>query len=176
VLPVALALLLHAAPEERFDHHGAVGLLLGVGGLRKESSFSLENTWRGSINVGGTFNVGYRSNEIVLMASVSMTRTDVLVQGTDQHIYGFGIDGVLWGGFRGYFGDRWKTFVDLDLALAVGPGFTAGPRFGFGVQYELSGVAGVFATLAAQLGFGSGLVFRAELMIGVQLRSFLLED
>lgn len=175
MLPVAFALLLHAAaPEERFDHRGAVGLLLGLSALRKESSAG-DNTWRGALNVGGTLNVGWRSNEILLLGSVSMTRTEVLDTTTNKLSYGFGIDGQVAGLFRGYFGDRWKTFFDLGAALNFSPGVTAGPRLGIGLQYELSSLAGIFATLGAFIGFGSVLMWRAELMLGVQLRSFLLE-
>lgn len=181
VLPVSLALVLAAASQDvRLDHRGAVGLLLGVGGLRKDTSSAIENTWRGSFTVGVTFPVGFREQEIVIAASTSMTRTEVLVTMTNERIYGFGIDGVLWGGFRAYFGEEWKTFVDLDLAVGVVPGFTAGPRVGIGLMYELSSIAGVYSTLSAQLGLGSAvgqlaIAFRAELAIGVQLRSFLLE-
>lgn len=184
VLPASLALVLAAAASQdvRLDHRGAVGLLLGVGGLRKDASISIENTWRGAFTVGVTFAVGFREQEIVIAASTSMTRTEVLVNAmTNERAYGFGIDGVLWGGYRVYFGEEWKTFVDLDLAIGVVPGFTAGPRIGIGLMYELSSVAGLYSTLSAQLGFGStgvamAIAFRAELAVGVQLRSFLLED
>ena len=183
VLPVSLALVLAAASQDvRLDHRGAVGLLLGVGGLRKDTSSAIENTWRGAFTVGVTFAVGFREQEIVIAASTSMTRTEVLVNmSTNERAYGFGIDGILWGGYRVYFGEEWKTFVDLDLAIGVVPGFTAGPRVGIGLMYELSSIAGLYSTLSAQLGLGSAfgqlaIAFRAELAIGVQLRSFLLED
>ena len=183
MLGASLSLLLLAASQDvRLDHRGAVGLLLGVGGLRKESSVSIENTWRGSFTVGVTIAVGYREQEIVIAAGTSMTRTEVIVNSmTGERAYGFGIDGVLWGGYRAYFGEQWKTFVDLDLALGIVPGVTVGPRIAIGLMHELSSVAGVFATLGTQLGLGSNgvgltIAFRAELAIGVQLRSFLLED
>src|SRR6185436_15429633 len=94
-----------------------------------------------------------------------------------------GFDWQLWGGYRGYFGERWKTLVDIGLNLSGRPVFTGGPRVALGLQHELNSLAGVFATIGAQLGFGWApersamvLVFRAELMLGFQLRSFLLED
>ncbi len=178
MLAASLSLLLLAASQDvRLDHRGAVGLLLGVGGLRKDASVPIENSWRGSVNVGVTFAFGYREQEIVIVASTSMTRTEVIVNAmTGERAYGFGIDGILWGGYRTYFGEEWKTFVDLDLSVGVVPGFTAGPRVGIGLMRELSSVMGLYTTLHAQLGFGSALVFRAELAVGVQLRSFLLED
>jgi len=175
VLPLVLALLLTAdAPpaakkEERLDHHGAVGFIGGVTGLSKESNISIENSWRGGVDLGASFNVGYASNEILAVLRLSL--------GDNVIRFGqLGFDAQIWGGYRGYFGDRWKTLVDIGLTLNMRPGFTAGPRVGVGVQYELSSIAGIFATLGAQLGFGWALVFRAELMIGFQLRSFLLED
>ena len=185
VLAHAFALCLAAATAKddvRLDHRGSLGLLLGVGGLRKEASGSgIENTWRGSITVGMTIAVGHREQELVLAAVTSMTRTEVAILDPTgkvivDRIYGFGIDAWLWGGYRVYFGEQWKTFVDLDLSVAVQPGFTAGPRVAIGLMHELSSLAGVYSTLSAQIGFGTNLVFRAELAIGVQLRSFLLED
>ncbi len=175
MLPVALALFLHAgAPEERLDHRGAVGLLLGLSGLRKESSVG-DNTWRGALSVGGSINVGWRSNEIILLGSMSLTRSELLDAMTGLVSYGLGVDGQIAGLFRGYFGERWKTFVDLGAAVNFSPGVTGGPRFGLGVQYELSSLAGVFTSLGATIGFGTLLMWRAELLVGVQLRSFLLE-
>lgn len=187
MLPAALALLVLSAdavpeervpeervPEERLDHRGAVGLIFGLSGMRKESSVG-DNTWRGGVSVAGSINVGWRSNEILLLGCISMTRTELFDTMTMNRIYGFGVDGHLAGLFRGYFGDRWKTFVDLGAALNFSPGFTAGPRLGVGLQYELSSLAGVFATLGTFIGFGTSLMWRAELLVGVQLRSFLLE-
>jgi hypothetical protein len=167
VIPaVALALIFAADKEERLDHHGAVGLLVGVSGLRKEANGTgIENTWRGGLDLGVSFNVGYTSNEILLVGNMSLGST------LGQAI----VDGQVWGGFRGYFGDRWKTFFDLDVALGWDGRFTAGPRFGVGVQCELSPLAGLFAAINAQVGFGQELMWKALLTLGVQLRSFLLE-
>lgn len=159
--------------EERLDHHGAIGFIGGVTGLRKESSVGIENSWRGGVDLGASFNVGYKSNEILAVARFSLGDNTFRLPARHAQL---GFDWQLWGGYRGYFGERWKTLVDIGLGLNGRPGFTAGPRVALGVQYELSSLAGIFATIGAQLGFGWALVFRAELMIGFQLRSFLLED
>ncbi|MBL8956009.1 MAG: hypothetical protein JNK82_34865 [Myxococcaceae bacterium] len=185
LLPVALALLLAAEapapepaaqPEERLDHRGAIGLIIGLSGMRTDASVQNEGYWRGGLSVGASFNVGWRSNEVIVLACMSMTRTEVLDTTTQERLYGVGVNGHVAGLFRGYFGDQWKTFVDLGAAINFPPGFTAGPRFGVGLQYELNSLAGVFASLGTFIGFGSpALYWRAELMLGVQLRSFLLE-
>jgi hypothetical protein len=50
-----------------------------------------------------------------------------------------------------------------------------GPRLGFGLQLELSPIAGVFVSTGLQLQGGAALRFAAELMLGLQLRTYLLE-
>jgi hypothetical protein len=153
--------------DERLDHRGAVGLLMSLSWLRKEASSPSENTWRGGLDIGASFNVNktLNSNEIIVAGNVSV----------GQSIKPWIWDGQLYGGYRGYFGERWKTFYDLDLALAWDGRFTVGPRFGVGIQYELSPIAGMFLTLHAQIGFGQELVLKGILAIGFQLRSYLLE-
>ncbi len=79
-------------------------------------------------------------------------------------------------GYRAYFGmDRWKTFFDLDLIAFARPTWGLGPRIGFGVQYELTSILGVFASAAAQLGYGNAFRIDVDALIGLQLRSYLLE-
>jgi hypothetical protein len=68
-----------------------------------------------------------------------------------------------------------KTFFDLNAVVHLAPALTLGPRIGFGVQYELSPLFGVYAGLAAQIGFGQAIRFDGELIGGIQLRSYLLE-
>ena len=142
-----------------------------TGGQRKVANALGENTWRLPLGLGVSFNIGDNSNEIVAVLTPSLAETYRL----ESRRYEWALDGTLWAGYRGYFGERLKTFLDLDLAATVIPGFTIGPRVGFGTQYELLSVAGVFASVAAQLGFGSAVLFRAELCLGVQLRTYWLE-
>jgi hypothetical protein len=87
-----------------------------------------------------------------------------------------GLEWSVFAGFRGYFGqERLKTFFDLDLAFDVRPDFTAGPRLGFGVQFELHPLVGVFAGLDARVGIGSPTRFAAGAFAGFQIRSYLLD-
>jgi hypothetical protein len=196
VLPVALVLLVHAATlEERLDHRGSVGLLLAVTGMNKVANSTFEIGWRGGFEVGGTLNLGTRSNELVLVGRVAfggvhvgsgLAGTDVCdpmknpnppplqyCVPDDHRLHQ--LDTLIYSGYRGYFGDRWKTFVEFDLALSLTPFLTAGPRVGVGVQYEVGSLFGVYAQLGGNLGFGEVLQFRTELLLGVQLRSYLLE-
>jgi hypothetical protein len=79
-------------------------------------------------------------------------------------------------GYRGYFGEeRWKTFVDLGAFFLVTPRFAAGPRLGVGVQYELAPVAGVFLAGGAEVGGGNGFHYGADIALGFELRTYLLE-
>jgi hypothetical protein len=114
-------------------------------------------------DLGGTLALGAHGNELIAFARG-----------------GFGGNKLAWtavAGYRGYFGyEQIKTFFDLDLAVQLAPFLTAGPRIGGGVQYELSSLIGVYAGFALQLGFGTGILFSAELITGVQLRSYLLES
>ena len=55
---------------------------------------------------------------------------------------------------RSFYGDRFKTFFDLDLNVHALPIVTIGPRVAFGVQYELLNVIGAFACAGVQFGVG----------------------
>lgn len=161
----ALLLATSAGAQERFDHRGAVGLLLG-GGLEHKDSASntggVESGFRYDLDLGGTIAVDEEGNELLAFARGSFGGRE--------------IDWSLTGGYRGYFGrERVKTFFDLDVAAHVTPELAVGPRVGFGLQYELSPLVGLFAGLAAQLGFGAAFRFDVELIGGLQLRSYLLE-
>lgn len=150
--------------EERFDHRGALGVTLAGGGERKDLlGLSISDSgWRGNLEAGLTFAVTRAGSELKVAGRVTLG--------------GAIIDGSALAGFRSYFGyERWKTMLDLDLAVHFTPLVTVGPRLGFGVQYELLGVMGVFAQLGAQLGFGRGLRLSFDLMIGVQFRTYVLD-
>ena len=159
-------------PSPRYDHHGAVGLLVMTGGQYRVATQGVgESVLRLPFSLGVSFNIGDNSNEIVAVVSTSLSEAYRL----DPRRYEWVFDGNFWAGYRGYFGERMKTFLDFDLAATINPGFTIGPRVGFGAQYEVLSVMGVFASVAAQLGFGTALLFRAELCLGVQLRTYWLE-
>lgn len=155
-----------AGAGERFDHRGAVGLLIGSG---------LEHKSAGTVDAQPDH--GFR-----LLGDLGLT-LPIGVDGNELAFFGRGelggprIDLSLAGGYRGYFAadERVKTFLDLQLTAHMSPGFTVGPRIGFGGQYEISQVAGIYAALGAQLGFGTTLRFGVELVLGLQLRSYLLE-
>ena len=148
---------------ERFDHRGAVGLLLGggfeLGELVRSGQF--DEYSRGVAELGLSVAVGENGNEFKAVVQAG---------------HGSELEWTVFGGYRGYFGqERLKTFFDLDLAFDVRPSFTAGPRLAFGVQYELHSLVGVFAGLDARLGIGSPARFAAGAFAGIQVRSYLLE-
>lgn len=154
-----------ALGDQRFDHRGAVGLVVGGGLEHKTASASdlpAETGFRTDADVGITYAIGYDGDEIVAFA-----------RGT----FGGPLpDLSVAGGYRGYFGlERWKTFVELGGALHLWPKLAVGPRIAFGVQYELTSNVGAFLSLGTQLGFGRIMRFDGELIGGVQLRSYLLE-
>ncbi|MHB8873380.1 MAG: hypothetical protein ACYC8T_06805 [Myxococcaceae bacterium] len=151
-----------ALADERYDHRGAVGLLLGATGeFMSTANPGVVQGLRLGADLGGTWAVGYSGNELMLLGRAAFG--------------GPRVEGSVTFGYRGYFGqDRVKTFVDLGAAVHF-PLVAVGPRVGFGVQYELSPIVGVYAGLAAQVGLGQALRFDGELCLGLQLRSYLLE-
>lgn len=163
---LALTLMALAAEPvtERYDHHGAIGLVVGVHGARKDIggvNVVPDSGWRTGLDLGATFNVGYHSNEVIIVGRVAL---------------GGAFESSAYTGYRNYFGaDRWKTLLDLDLAFQFTPFFTVGPRFGVGVQYEFAPIGGVYLQLAGNIGIGQVLMYKIEAVLGVQLRSFLLE-
>jgi hypothetical protein len=163
---VATALLLIAAPAlsaDRYDHRGALGLLIGGGFEFAElvRAGTFEERARGTAQLGISGAIGENGNELKVVVQVA----------------GFGPPAwVVFAGYRGYFGaERFKTFMDLDLALDFHPDLVVGPRVGFGVQYELHPLLGVFAGLAVRAGIGAITRFSGEAFAGVQLRSYVLE-
>jgi hypothetical protein len=170
LLVVTLALL--TAPEERFDHHGALGLLLAAEGEHVDTNVAIDTGWRASFNVGGTMSIGWGSNELMLVGRSTFGELPS-VANPDNRLHYVGLE--LYGGLRGYFGDRFKTLYEINVGVNFTPYLTAGPRAAVGIQYEISNTIGVYTTLGAQLGFGELLQFRGELAIGFQFRSYLLE-
>lgn len=141
-------------------------MLLGVGGEYRaflSGALTASSGFVGQLDLGGTWAVGYDGNELLAWGRLGLDRERLVA-------------GAIVAGYRGYFGDgRVKTFVDLDGALHLAPVLAVGPRVGFGTQLELSEVAGLFLGVAAQFGFGRAIRFDAELVLGLQLRSYLLE-
>ena len=153
-----------ALADERFDHRGAVALLVGGGGsiLDVDTPVLAVHGNRGLVDLGGTWAIGYNGNELLGQVRVALGGTV--------------LDWSVMAGYRGYFGyDRLKTFLDVQLVALVKPTFLIGPRLGGGVQFELTPNVGVFAGLGFQIGAGTGLLFSRELFGGIQLRSYLLE-
>lgn len=166
IAALAVAAVCLGAAGERLDHHGAVGLLIGAGGDYRSQALPTGDTsigFRLPLDLGGTYNVGDDSNELLLAGRVELLAPSLITSA--------------YGGYRSYFGqDAWKTFFDLHVRADFTPAFTAGPRMGFGAQYELNSLVGVFAAIGAHVGAGAGIRFGGELLLGMQFRSFLLED
>ena len=164
-----------AATEERYDHRGSLGILVAGTFERKDSATTSgggDGGWRGGAEIGGTLAVGGDGNDLKLSI---------------RALFGGPFDLGIYAGYRGYFAiDRWKTFFELDLAShftprvvpgpsGEGPLATVGPRVGIGVQFDFLPIAGTYAVLGGQIGFGDGIRYGAELMIGFHFRSYLLE-
>lgn len=163
---VSLVALLGAATasaQERWDHRGSLGLTVAGGAeVRQSVALSLpsDNGVRADAEVGGT---------------VSITdHTELRVAGR-LTLGAPALAGAVLAGVRNAFGERLKTFFDVNLMVHVAPWFTVGPHVAFGVQYEMLPVMGLYAALGIGLGFGAGLRLVGELMLGVQFRSYLLE-
>ncbi len=153
-----------AAPAaERFDHRGAVGLLVGagaeVGELVRGGQF--DEYWRGIADLGISVAPTADGNEYKLVIEAAKPASP---------------QWSVYAGYRGYFGeDRLKTFVDIDAAVDLRPNFTAGPRLALGIQYDFHPLVGLFGGVAARLGIGSPSRFAAGAFAGFQLRSYLLQ-
>jgi hypothetical protein len=168
-----VAVLSAAAPslaDDRYDHRGAVGLIAALAFQDKDSIVFNQNFAdsgsRYAAEIGGTYAVGYNGNELALLATLG-----VATYGSLRADWG------LAAGYRGYFGhERFKTYFDLDAAVHFTPSVTAGPRFGAGVQYELTQTLGVFGGLEGELCIGpQELRLSAQIAVGFQFRSYLLE-
>ncbi len=149
-----------------YDHHGSVGLLGGSGLLLKQSSGSVsgprDTGTRTPIDLGGSVAVGESGNEIVLLGRLEL--------GGPVKVYS------VYGGYRSYAGrGQLKPFFDLNLAVQVRPGLAVGPRLGFGIQYELAKHLGLSLSTGAQGAFGSSLSYSVDLLLGLQIRSYLFQ-
>lgn len=161
-LLAALALVsgaAHAEELERLDHRGALGLTVSAGAEYVFSAAYLvtDNGPRAPIELGGTLSL----TEHTELRAAARIAPPVKV----------GWSGYV--GIRNSRGDRWKTFFDLELAVHLTPLWAIGLRIGFGVQYELSPVMGVFAVAGVQGGGGQGLRLGFEFLLGVQFRTYI---
>ncbi len=184
ILVALLAVPAHA--DERYDHRGAIGLLVGLSGEYKAAatlSGGGDEGWRLGPELGATFAVGGDGNE--LKAALRALFLGIK-NGCSDNGSCAPLDLALFLGYRGYFDlGQWKTFFDIDAAQHLVPRFdgssaktqlyTIGPRVAIGVQLDFLPTAGSFLMLEAQIGFGDGLRYGAALVLGFQLRSYLLE-
>lgn len=150
---------------ERRDHRGSLGLLVAATGERVDhAATGYSNAgWRAGAEAGGTLQFGQNDNEVALRGR--------LIFG------GPALDVLIRAGLRRFFGlEAWKTFVELDVVSHVTPRFSIGPGIGAGVQYDFASIAGVYAVVSTHLGFGSGIRFGADVLVGLQLRTYLFES
>lgn len=165
VVVAVLALL--AAPalaSDRYDHRGALGLTVAAGGEIVAAAGNQvfgDNGVRVPLELGGTASITDHT-ELRAAGRVSLLGLRV---GSSAYL-----------GLRNTYGwEKLKTFFDLDFAAHFTPIWTLGARVGLGVQYDFLPVMGAYAQLGGQLGGGGGLRLSFELLVGVQLRTYLLE-
>jgi len=154
-----------AEEEERFDHRGSLGLLVG-GGI----------DFKREVKTGGETEEGRRALvESLLTFPMGVSGNEWTV-GARTGFGGPSVDVAVAGGLRAYFGEeRFKTYLTAELALHVAPNVTAGPRLGFGVQYELFPVFGLYVGGAAEVTAGQGIRIAAALVGGIQIRTYIFE-
>ncbi len=187
LFPLVLACVaVRANADERYDHKGAIGLLIGISGEYKAAATlggGGDEGYRLGTEVGVTLAVGSDGN--ALKAAVRSVFFGI-EPGCSTNGSCAPVDLGLYLGYRGYFDlGQWKTFFDIDAAQhlvpRLGPSsantqlYTIGPRVAVGVQFDFLPVAGAFLSLEGQIGFGDGLRYGAALLLGFQLRSYLLE-
>ena len=154
-----------AAAAERYDHQGSLFAVAAPGVALALSASSVVVPVPGTrwaALLGGGMAIGDEGHELTLLARLTGR--------------GSAVDAAALFGIRAWFGDeRWRTFFELQLAVPVWPVLLAGPRFGGGVQYELSPVVGAFCGGALQVGLGSAILFTGDVSCGVQLRTYVFQ-
>ena len=114
------------------------------------------------LDLGGSVAVGQAGSELILRARWAFL----------SPARGFSL--ML--GYRKYWGkDELKTFVAADVVATFVPLTAFGVRPGFGVMWDFSSIMGLWAEAAGTFQAGWGRRFGAELTIGFQARSYLLE-
>jgi hypothetical protein len=156
---------LGAEEEQRFDHRGALGLLVG-GGV----------DFKREVKTGGETEEGRRALlETLLTFPLGVSGSEWTV-GARTGFGGPSVDVAIAGGLRAYFGEeRFKTYLTAELSLHVTPNVTAGPRLGFGIQYELLPVFGLYLGGAAEVTAGQGIRIAAAVVGGIQVRTYIFE-
>ena len=153
--------------QERFDHHGALGLTVAGGG---ELLTAIANNAPGERGARFPLELGAT---LWVSSHIELRLAGRFAPGIAP-ITGFA--GSLYAGIRDSFGyEKLKTFFDLELAVHVAPFLTFGVRGGFGVQYDFLPVMGVYAQIGAQFGGAVALRLSGELMVGLQFRTYLFE-
>jgi hypothetical protein len=166
---VATVLLLPAVAAaeevERWDHRGALGLLVG-GGI----------DFKREVKSGGDTEEGRRALlETLLTFPLGASGSEWTI-GVRTGFGGSAVDVAVAGGIRAYFGEeRFKTYLTAELALHVTPNVTAGPRLGVGIQYELFPTFGIYLGGAAEVTAGQGIRIAAAVLGGIQLRTYVFE-
>jgi hypothetical protein len=154
-----------AEDAPRLDHREALGLILG-GGIAFEDTVLrhgvAEDGRSPLLALQVSLPLGAQGNEWTLGVSTALdTKVTLAVSG----------------GLRAYFGEEaFKTFVTVEGTLHVTPAVTAGPRLGFGIQWDFSQVAGSFVQVAAEATGGQGIRFGAAALVGFQFRTYILES
>lgn len=157
--------------EVTLEHGGSVGLFAAAGAeysslVLNDCVFCLRGkTLDGPnalLDVGATLSFTQTSSELLLrgrLAFLSPARGESLLLG-----------------FRKYWGrDEFKTFAGLELMGTFRPVQTGGARVGFGAIWDFSPIMGLWAEAGATFGIGQGRRFGAEITLGFQGRSYLLE-
>jgi|APLak6261679142_1056127.scaffolds.fasta_scaffold00029_72 hypothetical protein len=149
------------------DHYGSLGLTVATGGEVVTA-----------IGVTGASDRGGR-------VPIELGGTLALFNKTELRLAGRFAPGIppltavavsFYGGIRNSFGfEQWKTFFDLDFAAHVTPVIAFGARAGFGVQYDVLPILGVYAQLGAQLGGATSLRLSFEGTVGVQFRTYVFQ-
>jgi hypothetical protein len=160
-----------AETEASLDHSGSVGLLVSAGTefstieIADCPACKSERTQVGfsaSLEVGGSVAVGSEGNELTLRLRFLRLTPEP--------------GEMLLLGFRNYFGrDALKTYTAFDLVGSLRPMHGAGGRAAFGLMYDFSPLIGLWSEAGASFALGGGRRFGADISIGVQGRSYLLE-
>jgi hypothetical protein len=154
-----------AEDVERTDHRGALGLLVGGG-----ADFKRE------VTTGGDTEEGVRALlETLVSFPIGLSGNEWTV-GARTGFGGPKVDVALTGGIRAYFGeDRFKTYLTAEVAVHIVPDVTAGPRLGFGIQYDFLPTVGVYLGGAAEVTAGQGIRIGGAVTAGLQFRTYVFE-
>jgi hypothetical protein len=154
-----------AEETERWDHRGALGLLV-AGGL----------DFKREVKTGGETEEGRRTVVESLLSFPLGLGGNEWTLGARTGFGGPAVDVAVAGGIRAYFGEeRWKTYLTAELALHVTPNVTAGPRLGIGVQFEVLPTLGLYLGGAAEVTAGQGIRIAGAVLGGLQLRTYIFE-